>query len=226
MDHARPSHDLASLCSVLRSVLAVVDLASINRVVERIARLPLARDATLTIVESRRHVTDPRALLAIHSLPLLPVCERIRVASTGALDRTALRELVHDCRADLVVVGDAGLWGWRMWGQLGNVPVLLARESSGHAYRRPLVAVDPRGGGREVLRFAERLLPSAELPIRCALGPFGAETSTACDLVIVGSRPRSSVARAVLGNRSCDVLAVPVAAPPKPVLPRAFAEAR
>jgi nucleotide-binding universal stress UspA family protein len=198
---------------MLRSVLLAIDATCAYRVMCRVAQLAQHREARLT-------VASPISLL----------------------------EQARAIGAQLVVIGNPGLWGLRIAGLLGKVPVLLARVSGTESYRRPLVAFDGRRGAVEVLDFSRQLLsPHPVLdavhgytriaePALASLGSFGrgwtrhirygyapaAIASVAeemrADLVIVGSRPRSAVARVLFGSitrtvvdqTSCDVLAVPV----------------
>ncbi|NVB82134.1 MAG: universal stress protein [Kofleriaceae bacterium] len=124
--------------------------------VQRVAQLPLADDARLTIVEAaRRRERSPLMLLA---LGVLSPRREIHWASYRMFDPFVLRDLARDHAAELVVVGSDPFLGWRIADVLGRVPILLSRSPSNVPYRRPLVALDPTRGAREVLAYTRELL--------------------------------------------------------------------
>lgn len=145
---------------MLRSVLLVVDSACAGRVVQRVAQLPLADDARLTIVEAaRRRERSPLMLLA---LGVLSPRREIHWASYRMFDPFVLRDLARDSDAELVVVGSGPFVGWRIADVLGRVPILLSRSPSEVPYRHALVALDPARGAREVLTYTRELLGGAD----------------------------------------------------------------
>ncbi len=146
---------------MLRSVLLVVDSACAGRVVQRVAQLPLADDARLTIVEAER--TRNRSPLVLLALGVLSPRREVYWASYRMFDPFALRDLVRESGAELVVVGEGPYFGWHITDSLGRLPILLVRMPGDSPYRRPLVALDPARGGREVLVYTRELLAGADV---------------------------------------------------------------
>ncbi len=138
---------------MLRSVVLVVRAACLPRVIARARTLPLAPDATVTIVELFDRAGWNRSPLELYALALLEPNRTLQCGSIAALDREALVEIIRTCRADLVVVGDAYE---DLRGILGTTPVLVVKRWRSR-YERPVVAIDSHDA-EPVLQATQKLL--------------------------------------------------------------------
>ncbi len=164
-----------------RSLLVPIDLSPLtDRVLSRLALLPLASRARITLVHTvpsslalgvqRRAVRDAKEALAherAQFLMTLPNGVTVRnVVGVGA-PATEIAMAADDTEAELVVMGRGSPQGLRdaFLGSTAErvirkarVPVLAVRSSARSAYRRPVVALDRDEGAREVVALLLRLL--------------------------------------------------------------------
>lgn len=167
---------------MLHSLLVPVDLSpASDRVVGRVARLPLAEDARLTLMhvvssnlapgEQRTAERDARKSVAEeaqHLAALVPKSARIEsVVIIGSAARE-ITELARKQAADLIVMGRGGGRALRdtFLGstaervmRTAKLPVLAARLSPRTAYRRPAMAIDLDESASRVFSWLLRVLP-------------------------------------------------------------------
>ena len=68
-----------------------------------------------------------------------------------SFELTSFFEQARSQDVELVLMGDAGRWGWRAAALMGHVPVLIVRSAGEPAYHRPLVALDSAARARTIL---------------------------------------------------------------------------
>lgn len=166
----------------LQSLLVAVDLTpASDRVLGRVVRLPLAADATITLVhvvpgsleprEQRDAEGDARQLLTEEVLHLgasLPKSIRIEsVVKSGAAARK-ITELARARTADLIVLGRGGgrLLRDMFLGstaervmRTAQLPVLAVRLAPRAPYRRPAMAVDLDDSASRAFLWLLRMVP-------------------------------------------------------------------
>ena len=176
--HSSVPAETAPRAPVLRSLLVPVPPSGLpQRLIERMARLPVAPGATMTLVHVRSrfgsanveaHLADAARRLA----SFLPMVKMDRVLTSGPT-LAALRALARTTDADLLVIGSAdrplhklaaGTKAMRIVRHAG-CPVLVVGGEVTSTYQRPLVAVDLDDSARAVLTFARRVLPAPHPPI-------------------------------------------------------------
>ena len=171
-----------------RSVLLALDLTAISdRVLRRATRLPLARDAHLTIfhvvpgslpVASRdRAVRDARKMLAEEaavlrkSLPKTVTIETIVKVGDGTRE---IAKATRAAQAELIVMGRGGGRGLRdlFIGstaerviRLMRVPVLVVRTPARSTYKKPALAVEFDEAAPHTLSVLRRLLSPAAVGV-------------------------------------------------------------
>ena len=174
--------------ALVRSVLVPVDLTpSSDRILGRLALLPLAEDAKITLLhvvpanlsprEQRGAERDAAKVLAAEARHLrqsLP--RRIRVEPVVTLGAAA-REIAvsaNKVKAELIVMGRGGgrplrdaLLGSTAERVLrqARIPVLVVRLPPRAAYRRPALALDLDSVAHEVVRVLLAVLPRPQPPL-------------------------------------------------------------
>lgn len=168
--------------SQLERVLIAVDLTSISdRVLNRVALLPLAPSALVTVlhvvpddlphVAQQRATRDARKALreeVAHLRSSLPkgVHAEGRVELGSGASKIA--QIAKALKADLIVMGRGGGRAIRdtFLGstaerviRLGQLPVLAVRLPARTAYRRPALALDLDDSAPPVLEWTRRILP-------------------------------------------------------------------
>jgi nucleotide-binding universal stress UspA family protein len=178
----RVSHPVPNTAEGFRSLLVPIDLSPLSaRVVGRVALLPLAQDARITLLHvvpmslsrgaRRRAEGDARKVLVVESRRLartMPASVRIRrLMRTGA----AAAEIAKAARAvsaELIVMGRGGGRAIRdiFLGSTaervirqGRLPVLAVRLGPRGPYRRPMLAVDVDGAAHGTLVMLLRVIP-------------------------------------------------------------------
>lgn len=166
----------------LRSLLVAVDLTpASDRVLGRVARLPLAGNAIITLLhvvpgsleprEKRDAERDARQRLSEEALHLgasLPKSVRIETAVRSGGAAREITELARLIAADLIVLGRGG--GRRLRDMfLGStaervmrsakLPVLAVRLPPRAPYRRPAMAVDLDDSASRVFQELLRIVP-------------------------------------------------------------------
>lgn len=172
----------------LRSVLVPVDLTALSdRVLGRLARLPMAEEARLTLLhvvpgalsrrQQRAAARDARRTLAEEALHLresLPgSCAIETVVKVGAAARE-IAASANAARCELIVMGRGGGRGLRDV-VLGSTaervirqtrrPVLAVRLPARAAYREPAVALDFDRAAPGVIQLLLRIVPAPRPPI-------------------------------------------------------------
>jgi nucleotide-binding universal stress UspA family protein len=172
------------------SLLVPLDLSSVSdRVVGRVALLPLARRTRLTLLHvvprtlsrraQQRAQRDALAALAqerrnlVEALPRGVTVERMVTVGTPA---TQIITRARAARAELVVMGRGGGRGLRdlVLGSTAErvirraqLPVLAVRRSAHHPYQHPALALDLDQGPEEAVRLLLRLvaLPRPDITV-------------------------------------------------------------
>ncbi|HVG56931.1 MAG TPA: universal stress protein [Hyalangium sp.] len=179
----RARHEAGRVRShAFRSLLIPVDLsAAMEKVLERAALLPLARNAQLTLLhvvprlllrEARlRAESDAREALELAARKLAPKLPESAKAVPLVVAGVAAAEIARHARlhkAELIVMGRGGGRALRelFLGSTaervirrGRLPVLTVRLRPRGTYRRPLLALDTDQAAREVLAMALRVFP-------------------------------------------------------------------
>ncbi len=229
---ARPSERASAASpSELRSLVVAVDLSAISdRVLGRVALLPLAADARVTLVhvapssasaaERRRTMRAAKDALAQEAdhlrkqLPATVLVESVARDGTAAAEITAVAE---ELSAQLVVMGRGGSRAVRD-AFLGSTaerviraalrPVLAVRLSPRAAYARPAAAVDLDASASGVIAWILRVLGASgqRIEVIHALAtPFEGRAYSGAAPEDVAER------RAELRRAAADALAVSVA---------------
>lgn len=167
----------------LRSVLVAVDLTpGIDRILARLALLPLVEDARVTLLhvvpgglsfqEERGAQRDAKRALASEvqhlreSLPRKVAIEALVKVGSSA---KAIAACARAAKAELVVMGRGGGRAIRdaLLGSTAErvlrqskLPVLIVRLPARAVYRRPAVAVDFDDAARGAVRMLLRVLPA------------------------------------------------------------------
>lgn len=164
----------------LRSVVIAIDVTAWERVIDRVATLPLASKAQLVLLHvvpeqlfersRQRAARDARAILGEATARLVGRRPDVRASMSVLAGRPAAaissQASAHD--ADLIVVGrgsgrtvrDAilGSTAERVV-RHANRPVLVVKGPVRGAYKRPVLALDVDEAARRVLRATMRLVP-------------------------------------------------------------------
>lgn len=167
-----------------QSLLVAIDLTAISdRVVRRITRLPLAKNASISVlhvvpqtlpVDARaRALRDARKLLRVEVANLRELLPRgvavEAIAKIGNVPNDVART-AKSVRADLIVVGRGGARALRdsFLGstaerviRAAGLPVLVVRLPARSAYRRPALAVEFDDAAASAIANARRLLALA-----------------------------------------------------------------
>jgi len=186
--------------AAFRSVIAAVDLTpASDRVLRRLALLPIAEDASVMLVhvvpkglpraEQRGAVRDADAALAEEERHLRKALPRsVRVGRLVRLGGAAkeIGACAARAKAELIVVGRGGASALRE-AFLGStaervirkarLPVLAVGPSPRAAHWRPVVALDLDRAAIAVIRFVLRLFPPPRPPIP-VVHAFGVPYST------------------------------------------------
>lgn len=172
----------SSMPADFRSLLIPIDLSpGSERVVERVALLPLAPNARLTLLHvvpkrlpreaSGRVEADARKALSAAAESLgrrLPKGAVIEQAVKAGAPAAEIARSAKAVRAELIVMGRGGGRALRdiFLGSTaervirqGQLPVLVVRLPARAPYRRPLLALDVDEAAHHVLRLALRLIP-------------------------------------------------------------------
>jgi nucleotide-binding universal stress UspA family protein len=171
-----------------RSLLVPLDLSPLtDRVLGRVARLPLAPRARVTLLHAvphslplgadRRAARDAKQAVAemrAQMLSLLPNGVSVGVQVTIDSPASAIAAAADSSEAELVVMGRGSPRGLRdaVLGSTAErvirksqVPVLAVRTPARAAYRRPMVALDIDECAKDVVQFLLRLLPEPRPPV-------------------------------------------------------------
>lgn len=167
----------------LRSLLVPLDLTPISdRVLARVARLPLANDAhirllhvvpgSLSPADTRQVERDAKKLLADekhHLSKELPKSIHVDQAVTIGTPHKEIAAAARSSKAELVVMGRGGGRALRdlFLGSTaervirqGKLPVLVVRLAARAGYRRPALAIDVDRAAHEVIALTLRLMES------------------------------------------------------------------
>ena len=215
----------------LRSLVVAVDLSAISdRVVGRVARLPLADDARVTLVhvapssasesERRRTMRAARDALtheAEHLRQKLPATVRVECVARDGAAASEITAVAEEKSADLIVLGRGGSRAVRD-AFLGSTaerviraarrPVLAVRLSPRTAYARPAAAVDLDASASGVIAWMLRVLGASgqRIEVIHALAtPFEGRAYSGAAPEDVAER------RAELRRAAADALAISVA---------------
>ncbi|NOJ93638.1 universal stress protein [Corallococcus coralloides] len=176
------AHGSAGAAAILRSLLVPIDLTpASDRVIGRLARLPLAEGALVTLVhvvpggfvprdqhDAERDAMQALQVEARHLTASLPAATRLQsVVKVGGAAHE-ITELARAQAADLIVMGRGGGRALRdMF--LGSTaervmrtakrPVLAVRLPPRAAYHRPAMAIDLDESASRVFSWLLRLLP-------------------------------------------------------------------
>lgn len=178
----------ASGAARLRSVLVAIDLTpSSDRVLGRLALLPLASDARVTILhvvpgglppsERRNAELDAHKALASEARHLrksLPKHASIQPLLKHGVAAKEIVACAARVKAELVVMGRGGGRALRdtFLGstaervvRLARLPVLVVRLAPRVGYRRPALALDLEQPAHDVVRLMLRVLPPPRPPV-------------------------------------------------------------
>ncbi|HYH97223.1 universal stress protein [Hyalangium sp.] len=165
-----------------RSLLIPVDLSpATERVVERAALLPLAKNAQLTLLhvvprllsrEARRLAESDATKALQHAVrnvaAKLPESVKVMPSVKVGVAAAEIARHARSCKAELIVMGRGGGRTLRdiFLGSTaervirkGQLPVLVVRLQPHGAYRRPLLALDTDQAAQDVLTLTLRVLP-------------------------------------------------------------------
>ena len=170
-----------------RSVLVPVDLSPFSdRVLGRVARLPIATDARLTLLhavpgglpsrDQRRAERDAKKVLADEARHLarsLPRTVRIDPVVAIGAPHTEIAARARSVKAELIVMGRGGgrvlrdialgSTAERVIRQ-AQLPVLVVRLAPRAAYRRPALALDLDDAAHDVVDLMLRVVPPPRPP--------------------------------------------------------------
>jgi nucleotide-binding universal stress UspA family protein len=180
MAQTMASESLAAGWVGFRSLLVAIDLTPVSdRVLGRLARLPLAEDARVTLLhvvpgslpvgEQRRAERDASKALAEEARHLRgQLRRRVRIERRVEVGVAATKIAVCAGEAELIVMGRGG---GRVLHEtfLGSTaervvrrtkrPVLVVRLAARGPYRRPALALDLDDAAHEIIRFMLLALP-------------------------------------------------------------------
>jgi nucleotide-binding universal stress UspA family protein len=165
-----------------RSLLIPVDLSpATERVVERAALLPLAKNAQLTLLhvvprllprEARRLAESDATKALQHAVrnvaAKLPESVKVMPSVKVGVAAAEIARHARSCKAELIVMGRGGGRTLRdiFLGSTAErvirrsqLPVLVVRLQPHGAYRRPLLALDTDQAAHDVLTLTLRVLP-------------------------------------------------------------------
>lgn len=207
-----------------RLLVATDFSAGAERAVERAVRLPIVQTGDIEIAHvltRGRHrrlaaaTVDARRRLAAAAAAARRAADAAghapRIVTRLLLEHRASTAIVRHARAEgaeLVVLGRRGAGHWRrLWigstaeqvVRLGVLPVLVVGSGAGHAYRRPLVAIDLTPEGRDTLAMALRLRDPASTALDVLYvddTPFAGRLAAAMDRAAVQRHQRQVHRRA------------------------------
>jgi nucleotide-binding universal stress UspA family protein len=187
---SRASDAAVRASSELHSLLVPIDLTpSSDRVLGRLALLPLAADARVTLLhvvpaslprgEQRRAERDARNALASevrHLRKQLPKKVRLDTSVQAGSPARVIAEDAAKARPELIAMGRGG-GGTLRDSFLGStaervlrqarLPVLVVRLAPRAAYRRPALALDLDEAAHEAVRLLLLVLPPPRPPPAC-----------------------------------------------------------
>ncbi len=181
--HTIPPIRVMVMLGMLRSLLVPIDLtSSSDRVVRRVAQLPLADDARLTLLHvipkslpiraRERAERDAKKSLDVEAKDLVQtLSKRVAIQSVVKVGAAAaeIAKSAASVRAELIVMGRGGGRAFRdlFLGSTaervirrGQLPVLVVRLAPRAPYRRPALALDLDEAAHEVVTWLLRVLPA------------------------------------------------------------------
>ncbi len=188
VERTLPNESSAPAAEAFHSVLVPVDLTPISdRVLARVAQLPLAEDARVTLLHvvpdglsaSEQRSAEREADKTLreemrHLRKLLPRRVRLIALVTQGSAAAEIAARANKLNAELIVMGRAGgrplrdafvgSTAERVIRQ-ARVPVLAVRQPARGRYHRPALALELDASAPEVVRLLLRVLPPPRPPV-------------------------------------------------------------